>query len=427
MDRPPTHHSLLTPRWAAWTLEAGRDIKFIATHRSPAEITMRTLFALIVLCAGAQAAEPFQLADQQRLSLYRRMLPQVKDEEVAKLLADKRLLLYTDHEMPKAHQDWEGALQGIHSPLYNISADRSEPHGNGNVEFPWGTPFGTHRCDNVGSLRFLQLPQQQEGRAWPVAWYRQGPGGRGYAWVFPVGSILGEVVYLRAPNGSHYTFELRTRSREVGKWRMNVFRPFPTMQSLEAALVARGHEPSASFVSYARSNVSSERQYLASTHPGKTAFSQVARVEELPPLEESVVYDLLLNTPFVSALGSDWKPGLDQESPAAPTTKARFHIVPKNYLGGFVSVDSKSCMRCHETTNRHVDEFDQRRDWYGRIRGSDGIFSFHPFAAESISANGFGQAVRMNQRMTDAGIVAQYDGNFSKFPRARYHQITGLH
>ena len=45
--------------------------------------------------------------------------------------------------MPPAYQDWSGGLDGLHSPFYNISAVRSEPIGNANREFPWGSPYRT--------------------------------------------------------------------------------------------------------------------------------------------------------------------------------------------------------------------------------------------------------------------------------------------
>jgi hypothetical protein len=68
-----------------------------------------------------------------------------------------------------------------------------------------------------------------------------------------------------------------------------------------------------------------------------------------------------------------------------------------------------------------VREFEPRRDWYGRIRGSDGIFSFHPFAPESISHNGSGLPVRLNPRLVEAGIVEPYDAG--RHPASLYHEL----
>jgi len=99
-------------------------------------------------------------------------------------------------------------------------------------------------------------------------------------------------------------------------------------------------------------------------------------------------------------------------------------VVPPNYDAAFIAVDSVSCLRCHETVNHSVNEFNAGRDWYGRIRGSDGIFSFHPFALESISANGFGSSVRMRGELEAAGVIARYDRD--RHPRAIYNAAEGL-
>ena len=49
------------------------------------------------------------------------------------------------------------------------------------------------------------------------------------------------------------------------------------------------------------------------------------------------------------------------------------------------------------------------RDWYGRIRGSDGIFSFHPFDPNSISGNGYPAPVRMRDELVSSGVIERYD------------------
>ena len=105
-----------------------------------------------------------EIMSQEKYERLRALLPDVADARIQKVLQDGRLILYTDAEMPKAYQDWDGGLQGVHSPEYNISANASEPHGNANIEFPWGTPAGTHRADNVSSFRFLWLPTAPAAR-----------------------------------------------------------------------------------------------------------------------------------------------------------------------------------------------------------------------------------------------------------------------
>jgi hypothetical protein len=55
------------------------------------------------------------------------------------------------------------------------------------------------------------------------------------------------------------------------------------------------------------------------------------------------------------------------------------------------------------------------------VRGSDGIFSFHPFAPESISDNGIGRTVKMRPELEKAGVIAKYDPD--KHPDKVYQTI----
>ena len=98
--------------------------------------------------------------------------------------------------------------------------------------------------------------------------------------------------------------------------------------------------------------------------------------------------------------------------------------MPAKYDAGFVEVDRASCMRCHKTVNQPVDKFQSGRDWYGRIRGSDGIFSFHPFDPSSLSGNGYPVPVRMRDELVSAGVIERYDAK--KHDKLRYAQVPTL-
>jgi hypothetical protein len=354
-----------------------------------------------------------QLMSAEKAASLRVYFPRVDDAKIQSVLSDPNLILYTDAEIEPAYQQNDGALPGLHAVSYNISADQSEPFGNGNREFPWGTPAGLHKSRH-SVFRFLLLPVVRGVRL-PVVWFRRllrGDDRQSVCWVYPVGTVVGEVLIQNGPDGHGYAFEVRTRTRERGQWAVDAFRPFPTPEALAERLKELGY---AQPVSFGQPTL----RTLADQHPRQT-FRSTALVEELPPLPASVVAKLLTTTPFKSALGTAWRE-TDQHVAAAPTTSQAFHIVPPNYEAGFIQVDSQSCKRCHENTLDHVDDFDAGRDWYGRIRGSDGIFSFHPFARESISHNGFGRPVRMNPRLEQAGIVEPYDA--AKHPANLYHEL----
>jgi hypothetical protein len=359
-------------------------------------------------------------------------LPKVADPEVQAIFEDPQLIVYTDREMPKAYQFWNGQMPGVHSASYNISANGSEPFGNGNREFPWANPAGTHRTKNVWTFRFLRLPRDEEGKVHPVVWFhsrQQGDGQNGYAWRFPTGAAVGEVLMMRGTDGRDYCFEVRVRFRQIDDWAIDVFRPFPRSEDLAEGIKElrpnwQDQPALASAVKLLSGPTVLPERKLVDQHPRKT-FQQSMGVYVLPSLEDDeLVKELLTKTTFKSALGNPWAEGANGAVAAAPTTEASFHIVPAKYDAGFVEVDRASCMRCHKTVNQPVDKFQSGRDWYGRIRGSDGIFSFHPFDPNSISGNGYPVPVRMRDELVSAGVIERYDAK--KHDKLRYAQVPTL-
>lgn len=377
-------------------------------------------------------ASPFRLMTAQREASLRRLLPKVDDPDTQAILDDPALLLYTDQEMPECYQIWDGQLPGVHAVSYNISADSGEPYGNGNIEFPWGAPAGTHRATSVSTFRFVRLPKDQNGKVMPITWYQKHLSGDtmpGYAWTYPVGTVFGEVLTMKAPWGPHYTFELRLRIRENGDWNVDVFRPFPTAEGLSTRIKElrpewRSKPTLAKLVTHLDSPIKMQRRILSNNHPGRVIY-QAMGVDYLPAAgDDALVVKLLTTTPFRSALGSTWRKSTNGLHTCAPTTTARFHIVPANYDGGFIEADRVSCRRCHETVNHHVREFQDGRDWYGRVRGSDGIFSFHPFEPASISRNGYGGSVQMRHEFVRAGILERFNAR-RHTPRV-YNRVSHL-
>lgn len=391
------------------------------------------LLAPPVSAANASATSSLRLMNATKEASLRKLLPKLENEAVQAKLDDKRLILYTEDEMPRCHQDWDGGLPGLHSPYYNISANSSEPFGNGNREFPWGEAAGTHRASNVYTFRFLWLPQDENGKTLPVVYYRKhmrGDTATGYAWMYPAGTVFGEVLCVKTTNNRAVAFELRIRERNQVAWDIDVFRPFPTAESLaERIQEVRENWAQSPAVAQLVTHLTTDRalpqQRLVDNHPQKRVIDQTMGVDALPAInDDQLVIELLTTTPFTSAQGEVWRKGTNATFTHAPTTTARFHIVPANYDGGFIEVDQHSCMRCHETANQHVRNFDARRDWYGRVRGSDGIFSWHPFDPSGISRNGQANTPRIRQSLISAGMLAQYDPRIHT--AKHYSRIRGL-
>jgi len=352
---------------------------------------------------------------EQRL---RALLPKLEDSQLQAILDDPRLILYTEQEMPRAFQLWNGSLMGVHSAYYNISSSGSEPYGNGNREFPWGTPAGTQRTKGVETFRFVWLPRDENDRPRPIVWFRKrlrGDAVDGYAWTFPVGAKVGEALAMTGPDGYAYTFELRVRTRQRGYWDVDVFRPYPTADSLATRIKELRPEWAdesnlARFVEHLEAPLVMKPVVLADKQPAKRTFEQKMGIDSLPAIgDDKLVSELLKGAVFHSAAGEVWRESEGGVATCAPTTASSFNIVPANYDAGFVAVDRTSCARCHDSVSKPVSDFNPGRDWYGHIRGSDGIFSFHPFAPESVSDNGYGRTVSMRSDFERAGVIAKYD------------------
>jgi len=355
---------------------------------------MQALFLFLGMIFGTDTF----LDDEQRDQIVS-ILPKINDMAINSRIKSDSVYFYSDKTMPKAYQDFEGALIGIHSPLYNISANYSEPYGNGNVEFPWGKPFGMHRVKDFNNLKFIDIPKDQK-----IIYQRMSDGS--YNWEFPEDTLVGEILFVKHKE-EPIVFEIRTRRKVEGKWRPNVYRPFPTAQDLVERIQTlwpdyRNHEDLNNLVNHLNKNDNLVALRLEDDQPSKV-FSSIADVDYLPKINDENVLFLLKQTNFKSCTDKSWK--MSKNLASAPSTKEDFHIVPKNYDGAFVNVDSKSCMQCHENTNDHVNKFDAGRDWYGRIRGNDGIFSFHIFDESCISHEGTGRGVRLNKKLIDLGLI----------------------
>jgi hypothetical protein len=401
----------------AWTLWRGmrrceQKLKRLAE-------TLFLLAVLLPVAAGASA----QFITREMEGDYRRMIPDLE------LANEPRLKFYSEHEQPRVYQFQlnHTGVMSFYFARYNISMAKreGERYGNANLEFPWGAPGGCHRCQNVESFKFLLLPLDDQGQQKPIVWHERRAGDEmhvpslGYGWVYPLGTIVGEVLMMRSPSGQLFTFETRIRERAQRHWEPRVLRPFPTAEQFVGAIKLRGdyHQRAdlQNLVAHLESDAPLPTAELASEHPDRQAFYQEAEVDELPAIaDEQTVNELLTTYLFDDATGQVWR----GKRCYAPTTKAAWHIVPQNYDGGFIEASTQSCARCHDSVGRHARDFDRGRDWYGHVRGGDKIFSFTPIDFACVDPTHWGRPARM---LDIPGLVEQFDG--SKHSREDYREI----
>ena len=347
------------------------------------------MFSLIIGCILIfSQQESYKLLSQEKHDILASHIPDSKDLILNKIKNNSKLLIYTDKEIPSAYQDWTSQLSGIHSPTYNISAAKpQEKFGNPNVEFPWGKPAGTENVSesNFTSFKFILLPPDRQIEI--TKKYLFGDRRPSYVWSFPTNAIVGEVLQMYYKE-KYYTFEVRIRTKENSGWRVSVYRPFSTLKEF------------ADFCRVDGVQVYYHDQRITQSHQ---IFQGDVMATSLDSIPEALVKKALREK-FVNVLGQEW-----HNDSHAPTTDSEFHIIPKNYRAATIAVNSKSCIRCHDSILKHANDFDFARDWYGRVRGSDGIFSFHPFEPSSISYNGIYQGEKIRDAFIKNRIVKFLD------------------
>lgn len=374
---------------------------------------MQAVLALVLISGVAvrptspesEGAElKLDLLGSEKMAGLRAILPVVQDGETMAALTSRNTIWYDDETMPPTYQDAVFPIVGIRT-TDNVLA----PAGffeNGHFRFPWGHTAGTHRCDRVRTVKFLTLPVHQ-GALLPVVYWREDSG---YHWIFPKGTLVGEVMILDSAEQGSFVFEIRVRRREIDHWQIDAFRPFPTAQHLVRAI--RSARPRwlmndrlYQLVEHLNDPHTLERATLDDDFG---AFQAVGAVDTLPPIDDDVVADVLRQTPFRSSQGEVWKRDGDLEC-HAPTTEDDFSVVPARYDAGVVAVDEMSCARCHRNTAQPIGEFQPENVLYGTIWGSDQIFSWHPFDPDTARGNVEGLIYSMRQSFLDGNIVEEYD------------------
>ncbi len=293
----------------------------------------------------------------------------------------------------------------------------------GVFQFPFGRPIGP--ATNVVVADFWRLPDAAPDRYLPAVHWRRDPNTNTHRieWMFPKGTVFGELMFLEEAD-TLYPFEIRTRTRTLDGWAVDVLRPFPTAGAFADAIEQRRtSRPDWAASSALDALVAQLRGgglspfHLAATHfPG--AFpARDAGIEELPELtgaDAELVHDLLFTTPFVSVRGTPWKQdgALVAWAPGAVGTGS---IVPRGYNAAAIEVSEESCSTCHRDAGRPFANWYDDILAYGELWGDDEIFSWHPFAlANFVDANGDVVNFNYDNRQirtdfTTAGLIAPYD------------------
>ncbi len=370
-----------------------------------------------------------QIASADKIAQYRKNMPRFAYERINEIIASSDTLWYDKESMIPTYQDTVGHARNAPIGMRRnsegaglidiIPGGRQMFSRDGKTwEFPFAHTAGTDNSTNTVTVNFLSLPKAN-GKVKPIVYWvandRAAIGGVGllqWRWMFPRETFIGEMIFIKSPNGDLFLTELRTRERQSSGWSTNVFRPFPTAESFVAAIKSKRPNWSedaklSGAIKQLESTSGMTSLNLNSTvFPG--VFSQSGSIDRLPEIADAgLIQTLLKESLFVSAYGIAWRNAGDTKA-FAPTTTESFSIVPNNYQAGIVEVSDQSCKRCHENAQRPVRDFNDRALLYGDIWGSDDIFSFHPFDQSRYSANG-NENRSVRPGFAQAGIVVKYD------------------
>ncbi|MEZ4403456.1 MAG: hypothetical protein R3B06_25750 [Kofleriaceae bacterium] len=394
-----------------------------------------------VVHVDLDAPRPVALLPAERLAMVAAALPRVSDPWLKAVLESPDTMFYDAQSIVPGYQDSFGdnvvAPIGMRPNTIDPRLiDTAVPGGHaqlfaqrGRFHFPFGRGIGG-RADNL--LVDFWAPPRADGHLVPVVWWRRDPNRltHRYEWMFPVGTVLGEVLFEVA-DGAWYPYEIRVRVRELGQWRVDVYRPFPTAADLADA-VERKRDTSPAWqaaadvtalIAAARDPGTLAPATLGGSHYAG-AFAAIAGARDVLPglADPSLLGELLRETPFRSARGAAWK----RRGPLvayAATTAASFHIVPNDYDGGFLEVSEASCARCHADAGRPFRDYYANVLAYGELWGMDEVFTWHPFATAAF-VDAAGDVVDFNYDnrqlrgdLVTAGLLAPFTPSTHTAPR----------
>jgi hypothetical protein len=381
-------------------------------------------------CEYRQNNDPLQTRDgyvefimEDKFRPFRAALPELDDTAMNAAMRSADTMWYDDESMTFLYQDSVEVVTGARANCVGrLVGERNQnnpdiarlTHYFG-ADYKFKFPFrGVAGTDNVTNLKVFNFwaPPKQNGRVLPVRWWKSSARGR-WNWVFPVGTVFGEVLFQQGPDQNWYVFEVRTRKRHLEGWEPNVFRPFATAAQLEQAIVARRpqwHRDAnlARFVDHLKN-----RETLVAHTMRSEAYHKIfppiqGALDKLPVInDKQLVVELLTGHRFRSTEGQIWKENGQLET-YAPASEDDFSIVPKGYEMGMIAVNEESCNRCHIETGRRLGDLEPVIQLYGEVWGEDRLFTWHLFQPHRYIFNTWDDvdgSRMVNPRMVQANLL----------------------
>jgi hypothetical protein len=320
-------------------------------------------------------------------------LPEVEDPVLAEILASPDTMWFDEQSMVFLYQDSvESVVGGRANCVGRMTGERNQGSPIAKLmnlfgpdyrfKFPFRKAAGTEAAGEVRTLNFWS-PPRAAGKALPTKWWKTSSRGR-WNWVFPVGTVMGEVLFVDAPDGAQHVFEIRIRKRYRDGWDVDAFRPFKSAAELATAVKTRRPDWASTpalkrYVDHLASPATLSAAKMESVAFKKIFPTIEGWLDVLPDAgDAALITDLLTTTPFVSVEGTIWKEDGAKET-YAPASAAPYGVVPKGYDLGLIPVNEVSCNRCHDQVGHPLGDFEFDVILYGEIWGEDRIFTWHLF------------------------------------------------
>lgn len=336
------------------------------------------LTALLV-CPPSSLAQPEPLGDGSGLTYPLDLkalgltVPRIEGDPVFdKMLRDKHVLWY---RLPPAwQQDLAPNVAGKTRPTWGVFSTSLHPDRHANDDFPWRNTIGLDSAfklnpkgDPYGAVNFLRLPDDGQGGVLPILVLTTYP----VCWLFPPGTLVGEVIYV-VHNKRKHVQEIRVRKKADNSktWFPSVYRPCGSRKELEE------------MTSLPSGKLWGKRRLSFRNPEEDEVFKLEGLVDVLPDLPADEV-ERVLKMPFKDVTAANW----------SPAASIDFHVLPRDYSFGLLGApDSQVCSGCHRQTQTSVRELIPREPSVaadpakmGSIRGSDAVFTWHPFHAQALA------------------------------------------
>jgi hypothetical protein len=416
---------------------------------------------LLAIATSASRAElvdpvkrPVDILPADKVSEILSRLPPIDDAWLNDVLSNSDTMFYDRSVIVPGYQDSYGDNREFPVGFRPNTIDPgliAVPTGHrdlfiriGEFNFPFGRTGGVDVAGNTFVVDFWKLPREG-GSLLPVVYWKREPSSftHRWEWMFPIGTVFGEMIFVTDSSNASHIFEIRARTRLATGWASDAYRPFVTADDFARALERKRNEKAAwganpavnRLIQFLRDNSTLKATTLKATHytgassSVGSAFPAVdGAVDPLPAVDdESFIAEMLHENPFKSAKGATWKQNGSLTAYAA-STQATFHIVPRNYNASLFEVSDTFCTRCHQDAGRPFRDYYPEVMLYGELWGEDDTFSWHPFDTKSfVDKNGAVVSFSSDNRklrkdFVDAGLIVPY--NTSTHTAARYQKLV---